>query len=189
MEAADVKKGWLQSSLPRQGSPFANHFLVPPKVKGRKRVRESEKPLSGLDVDALLHQEKRARISPTNAIPEFKQTLTQAETIETIKDAVKQMTSIIEDQIKNSLGDANYDRVVEEMGVMRDELISFEEPALFNDFLRQVKDKLLKGELGGDRRELWWQLRRSKLGLISQRESDQSDVTEDQAKEVSLRCH
>ncbi|RHZ68144.1 ATP-dependent DNA helicase 2 subunit KU80 [Aspergillus thermomutatus] len=164
MAAADVKK-------------------VPPKVKGRKRVRESEKPLSGLDVDALLHQEKRARISPTNAIPEFKQTLTQAETIETIKDAVKQMTSIIEDQIRNSLGDANYDRVNEEMGVMRDELISFEEPALYNDFLRQLKDKLLKEELGGDRQELWWLLRRSKLGLISQRESDQSDVTEEQAKE------
>lgn len=164
MEAADVKK-------------------VPPKVKGRKRIRESEKPLSGLDVDALLHQEKRARISPTNAIPEFKQTLTQAETIETIKDAVKQMTSIIEDQIKNSLGDANYDRVIEEMGVMREELISFEEPALYNDFLRQLKDKLLKEELGGDRRELWWLLRRSQLGLINQRESDQSDVTEEQAKE------
>ncbi|KAH1385786.1 ATP-dependent DNA helicase II subunit 2 [Aspergillus fumigatus] len=170
MEAADVKK-------------------VPPKVKGRKRIRESEKPLSGLDVDALLHQEKRARISPTNAIPEFKQTLTQAETIETIKDAVKQMTSIIEDQIKNSLGDANYDRVIEEMGVMREELISFEEPALYNNFLRQLKDKLLKEELGGDRRELWWLLRRSQLGLINQRESDQSDVTEEQAKEVSLRCH
>lgn len=164
MEAADVKK-------------------VPPKVKGRKRIRESEKPLSGLDVDALLHQEKRARISSTNAIPEFKQTLTQAETIETIKDAVKQMTSIIEDQIKNSLGDANYDRVIEEMGVMREELISFEEPALYNDFLRQLKDKLLKEELGGDRRELWWLLRRSQLGLINQRESDQSDVTEEQAKE------
>ncbi|KAF7166801.1 hypothetical protein CNMCM6106_002499 [Aspergillus hiratsukae] len=164
MAAADVKK-------------------VPPKVKGRKRVRESEKPLSGLDVDALLHQEKRAKISPTNAIPEFKQTLGQAESIEAIKDAVKQMTSIIEDQIKNSLGDANYDRVIEEMGVMREELISFEEPALYNDFLRQLKDKLLKEELGGDRRELWWLLRRSKLGLISQRESDQSDVTEEQAKE------
>ncbi|KAF7177234.1 hypothetical protein CNMCM7691_005056 [Aspergillus felis] len=178
----------------------SNHYLqkliaaadvkkVPPKVKGRKRVRESEKPLSGLDVDALLHQEKRARISPTNAIPEFKQTLTQAETIETIKDAVKQMTSIIEDQIKNSLADANYDRVIEEIGVMRDELISFEEPALYNDFLRQLKDKLLKEELGGDRRELWWLLRRSKLGLITQHESDQSDVTEEQAKEVSLRYH
>jgi ATP-dependent DNA helicase 2 subunit 2 len=96
------------------------------------------------------------------------------------------MTSIIEDQIKNSLGDANYDRVIEEMGVMREELISFEEPALYNDFLRQLKDKLLKEELGGDRRELWWLLRRSKLGLISQRESDQSDVSEEQAKEVSF---
>ncbi|EAW11519.1 ATP-dependent DNA helicase 2 subunit KU80 [Aspergillus clavatus NRRL 1] len=164
MAAADVKK-------------------VPPKAKGRKRARESEKPLSGLDVDALLHQEKRAKISSNNAIPEFKQTLAQAENIETITEAVKQMNTIIEDQVQNSLGDANYDRVNEALGVMRGELIAFEEPALYNDFLRQLKDKLLKEELGGDRRELWWLLRRSKLGLIHHRESDQSDVTEEQAKE------
>lgn len=159
---------------------------VPPKTKGRKRTREAEKPLSGLDVDALLHQEKRAKISPTNAIPEFKQTLSHAENVETINDAVKQMASIIEEQIKNSLGDANYDRVVEGLGVMRDELISYEEPASYNDLLKQLKDKLLKEELGGDRRELWWLIRRNKLGLIDRQQSDQSEVTEDEAKEVRL---
>lgn len=161
-------------------------ITVPPKTKGRKRTREAEKPLSGLDVDALLHQEKRAKISPTNAIPEFKQTLSHAENVETINDAVKQMASIIEEQIKNSLGDANYDRVVEGLGVMRDELISYEEPASYNDLLKQLKDKLLKEELGGDRGELWWLIRRNKFGLIDRQQSDQSEVTEDEAKEVRL---
>ncbi|KAF9886076.1 ATP-dependent DNA helicase II subunit 2 [Aspergillus nanangensis] len=156
---------------------------VPPKVKGRKRTRETEKPLSGLDVDALLHQEKRAKISPSNAIPEFKQTLSLAEDIESIKGAAKQMAAIIEDQIKNSLGDANYDRCVEELGVMRDELISYEEPASYNEFVTHLKNKLLKEELGGDRREVWWLIRKSKLGLIHQRESDQSKVTEADANE------
>ncbi|KAB8232911.1 ATP-dependent DNA helicase 2 subunit KU80 [Aspergillus alliaceus] len=156
---------------------------VPPKAKGRKRTRETEKPLSGLDVDSLLHQEKRSKISANNAIPEFKQTIAQAENIEAIKDATKQMMVIIEDQIRHSLGDANYDRVIEEMGTMRDELISYEEPTSYNDFLGQLKDKLLQEKLGGDRRELWWLIRRNKLGLVVQRESDQSKVTEAEAKE------
>ncbi|KAL4892990.1 SPOC like C-terminal domain-containing protein [Aspergillus ambiguus] len=164
METADVKK-------------------VPPKAKGRKRTREAEKPLSGLDVDALLQQEKRAKITPNNAIPEFKQALSSAENIDAIKGAVNQMTAILEDQIKNSVGDSNYHRVIEALGVMRDEMISFEEPAVYNDFLRQVKDKILKEEFDGDRRELWWLIRKSKLGLINQRESDQSRVTDAEASE------
>lgn len=137
-------------------------------------------------MDALLHQEKRARISPTNAIPEFKQALSRAENIDAVRDAVQQMTTIILDQIKNSLGDANYDRVIEELGVSRSELIDYEEPRLYNDFMRQLKDKLLKEELGGDRRELWWLIRRAKVGLIDQKTSDQSDVSEEAAKEVSV---
>lgn len=159
---------------------------MPPKAKGRKRNREAEKPLSGLDVEALLHQEKRAKISPDNAIPEFKQSLSHAVNIETINDAVKQMTEIIEDQIRHSLGDANYDRVTEGLGVMREELISYEEPVTYNDFVRQLKEKLLGEKLGGDRRELWWLLRRSKLGLIDRSQSDRSEVTEEEAKEVSV---
>ncbi|PWY96580.1 ATP-dependent DNA helicase II subunit 2 [Aspergillus sclerotioniger CBS 115572] len=156
---------------------------VPPKTKGNKRIREAEKPLSGLDVDGLLHQEKRIKISPKNAIPEFKQTLSQAENIETVKEAVQQMSTIIENQVKHSLGDANYDRVTEGLGVMREELISYEEPAAYNDFFKQLKNKLLKEELGGDRRELWWLIRKNKVGLIDQRQSEHSEVTEEEAKE------
>lgn len=182
---ADVKKGNYYSGL--TNGPLANHIiLVPPKTKGRKRQRETEKPLSGLDVDALLNQEpKRANISPDNAIPEFKQMLSRAENIETIIGAVKQLCAIIESQIKNSLGDANYDRVVEELGTLRDELVDYEEPALYNDFLRSLKSKMLLEELGGDRRELWWLLRRSKIGLIDRKASDRSEVSEEEAKEVS----
>ena len=112
--------------------------------------------------------------------------LSHAENVNTVNDAVKQMMVIVEDQVKNSLGDANYDRIVECLGVMRDELISYEEPALYNDHLKQLKDKLLKEELGGDRRELWWLIRRSKIGLIDGNQSDRSEVTEDEAKEVSV---
>lgn len=158
---------------------------VPPKVKGRKRDREAEKPLSGLDVDELLHREKRTRISPDNAIPEFKQTLASTENIEAVGDAVKQMSVIIENQIRHSLGDANYDRVIEGLGVMREELVGYEEPVLYNNFIRQLKDKILKEELGGDRRELWWLIKRSRVGLIDNKLSERSEVTEQEAREVS----
>ena len=64
---------------------------------------------------------------------------------------------------------------------------SYDEPTLYNEFLVQLKEKLLKEELGGDRRELWWLVRRSKLGLIDERQSEQSKVTEEEAKEVSSK--
>jgi hypothetical protein len=97
------------------------------------------------------------------------------------------MASIIETQIKHSLGDANYERVVEGLGTMREELVDYEEPTLYNDFLTSLKGKILSEELGGDRQELWWLVRKSKLGLIDQNTSEVSNVTEDEAKEVSFR--
>lgn len=187
ISAANIKKGKSIHSDPSKSTAHANPaLLVPPKTKGRKRLREAEKPLSGLDVDALLKQEpKRTKISPENAIPEFKQMLSRADSLDIIHDAVKQMASIIESQIKHSLGDANDDRVVEALGTMREELVDYEEPTLYNDFLGVLKGKILGEELGGDRRELWWRIRKSKLGLIDQATSDVSKVTEDEAKEVS----
>jgi ATP-dependent DNA helicase 2 subunit 2 len=160
-------------------------LIVPPKTKGRKRQRETEKPLSGLDVDALLSLEpKRTKISTENAIPEFKQTLSRAENIDAIHDAVQQMAKIIESQITHSLGHSNYDRVIEGLGTMREELVDYEEPAVYNDFVRQLKGKMLREELGGDRRELWWFVRKGKLGLIGKSEVDSSAVEEQEAQEV-----
>ncbi|CAI7643287.1 hypothetical protein PCG10_003432 [Penicillium crustosum] len=157
---------------------------VPPKTKGRKRQRETEKPLSGLDVDALLSLEpKRTKISTENAIPEFKQTLSRAENIDAIHDAVQQMAKIIETQITHSLGHSNYDRVIEGLGTMREELVDYEEPVIYNDFVRQLKSKMLRGELGGDRRELWWFVRKGKLGLIGKSEVDSSAVEEEEVQE------
>ncbi|KAJ5185269.1 DNA helicase ATP-dependent Ku type [Penicillium cf. griseofulvum] len=158
---------------------------VPPRTKGRKRQRETEKPLSGLDVDALLGLEpKRSKISTENAIPEFKQTLSRAENIDAIHDAVQQMAKIIENQVTHSLGHSNYDRVIEGLGTMREELVDYEEPGVYNDFVRQLKGKMLREELGGDRRELWWFVRKGKLGLIGKSEVDSSAVEEEEAQEV-----
>lgn len=109
----------------------------------------------------------------------------RADSVEVIHDAVKQMGAIIEMQIKNSLGDANYERVIEGLGTVREELVGFEEPALYNDLLRKLKEKILKEELGGDRRELWWLVRKGRIGLVDSTTSDRSEVSEKEAQEVS----
>lgn len=157
---------------------------VPPKVRSRKRNRNEIKPLSGLDVGALLgaHKPKKTRISRENPIPEFKQALDSTESEESIFDAVAQFAAIIEAQIRDSFGDIAYERVVEELGVMRDEMVEMEEPEAYNGFVRGLKGKLLGGELGGDRREMWFEIRRNKLGLIERKSSDKSRVDEDEAK-------
>lgn len=162
---------------------------VPPKAKGRKRNREADKPLSGLDVDELLRGEKRLKISPDNAIPEFKQALASSTDLNAMKEAIEQMRNIVENEIRHSLGDAKYDHIVECLNTMKEELIGYEEPGLYNVFVKELKTKILGEELGGDRRELWWLIRRHKMGLIDKEHSEFSDVTEEQAKEVNNHSH
>ena len=162
IETADVKK-------------------VPPKVKGRKRHREMDKPLSGLNVEDLFRKEKRTNISPDNAIPEFKQRLATADDLDLIKDAVKQMTTIIKDQIRTSFGESAYDRAIEGLGIMRQEMVELEEPVLYNDVLRDLKEQIMGEELGGNRKEFWWYVRKNRLGLIDNRVANTSDVTEQEA--------
>ena len=141
---------------------------VPPKTKGRKRNREVDKPLSGLDVEELLHNQKRGKvqIDPKNAIPEFKRTFDTADNIEGVKEAVRQMGAIIEEQIRSSFGVLKYEQALEELSVMREELLGFQEEGLWNEFLRGLKSKLLAGALGGDRLEMWYRIRKARLGLL-----------------------
>ena len=158
---------------------------MPPKVKG-KRKRETIKPISGLDVDALLGLKKRETISQENSIPEFKQMLAAADELSTIEHAAKQMGMVIRSIISDSFADIKYDRAAENLRVMREELINMEEPGLYNSFLRDLKKKLHAGDLNGDRREMWREkIIPGRLNLITERESEASDVTEEDAKNVS----
>lgn len=164
IKAADVKK-------------------VPAKVKGRRRYRDVEKPLSGLNVEDLFRKEKgdRSRISPNNAIPEFKQLFESTQALDPIKDGVSQMLRIVEDQTKTSFGDKNYDQVLEILGTVRSEMFEMEEPEVYNDALRQLKKKIMAKDLGGDRSELWYKIRVTKLGLISSEASNHSNVSQEEA--------
>lgn len=159
---------------------------VPPKVKG-KRKRETVKPISGLDVDALLGQAKRTKIDPDNAIPEFKQALGAATEVKAIEEAAKQMGDVVCTLIRESFADINYDRAAAHLGVMREELIALEEPDLYNKFLRDLKKKIHHKELDGDRMDMWrGKIIAGGLALITDQESEVSSVSEAEAKKVSI---
>lgn len=157
---------------------------MPPKAKGRKH-RDAVKPISGLDVDALLGEEKKGAISPDNAVPGFKQALAASEELSEIENAAKQMGAIIRSLVTDSFGDSKYAQATEAIGVMHEELTNMEEPGLYNSFIRDLKTQLLSGALGGDRRDFWFKIRVSKLGLIDSKQSEVSDVTPNDAEEVS----
>ncbi|KAL9087556.1 MAG: hypothetical protein Q9159_003572 [Coniocarpon cinnabarinum] len=170
----------------------ANVKKVPPKSMSRRNFRgkkDQEAPRSGLDVTALLGERSAAnqrRISPQNAIPEFKQMMDGAEDIETVRDGVKQFGDIIRQWITQSMGDSNYGRVLEGIGLMRRECIELEEAGTFNDLMRDLKQELFEEKLGGDRRELWWQLRISKLSLIEKGAAPEGGVEEDEARQFLI---
>ncbi|GME54007.1 Ku70/Ku80 arm [Neofusicoccum parvum] len=175
--------------LLKQAQPFLDAMVsagdvkrVPPRQKGRKRTREFEKPLSGLNVEELLGREKRVKISAENAVPEFKQALKMTDNVEDIKGIAKQLSSIIQDYIRHSMGDSGYQRAVEAIRVMKEEMLELEEPGVFNDFLKDLKKKIFSEELGGDRKEMWYRIRVNKLGLIDKRATNLSDVTEEESK-------
>jgi ATP-dependent DNA helicase 2 subunit 2 len=169
IKAADVKK-------------------VPPKARGKRfgrKGREEPKPLSDLDIGALLAQDskrKSKRIDPKNAIPEFKQIVAAAEDISELRDACKQLKNITFDWIRHSVGHSGYGKAVEAIRVFREEMLDLEEPGMFNDFMKELKEKVLGGELGGDRTEMWFKVRQNRLGLIQKKDMSESDVTEEAAR-------
>ncbi|KAL8842061.1 MAG: hypothetical protein Q9170_000664 [Blastenia crenularia] len=156
---------------------------VPPKVQGRRRNRNDVKPVSGLNVEALLGADQRKpRITSQNAIPDFLKLVNAAESIEAMRDAAQQLGSVVEMRIRDSFGDIAYARSLEEIGVMREEMIELEEPEIYNDFAKALKRKLLAEELGGNRKDFWWEFRKAKLGLIDKQKSEASKATEADAK-------
>lgn len=157
---------------------------VPPKVKGRgKRQRtERDKPLSGLDVDQLLGNPKRIKIESNNLIPSFKQALSASDDLDAIQDAADGIAKEIRSLISNSVGDNAYQRALEAIRVMREELTELEEPEIYNAFIKQLKEDILGGRLNGNRKEMWWRIRGNRYGLIDSKRSYVSPVTEDEAK-------
>lgn len=146
---------------------------VPPQSTAtrRQRARESAATtVSGLDVGALLAKRTPAapRVDPENPIPSFRQMLDTTRDPEGIKKAAQQFGEVIEERVRKDVGGRDESRVLEEMGTLRGEMVEMEEPGIWNEWAKAFREKVLSGELGGERRELWWKVRGqgSQVGLI-----------------------
>lgn len=180
----------------------ADSSTVPPKAQSKYK-RGAAKPESGRVVEppvdlldmlrageeevARLKQGK-PKIDKDNSIPRFKQLIEQLEEVDDdkgIEGATKAMGDVVRSLIKESMGDQNYDRAIENIGVLRDACIGLEVPDLYNNFLRDLKEQILSDALGQGRKEMWGRLKLArKLGLITKNESEVSKITEDEAKQV-----
>lgn len=98
--------------------------------------------------------------------------------------AIKEMSKVIRSQITKSFVNREYAQQIENIRVLRDELMEFEFPEQYNTFVRDLKTRLLKEELGGERREFWVEIKKNKLGLIDSSVVDGTNVSEEEAKEV-----
>jgi len=158
--------------------------IVSPKAKGSRRGKEIIKPLSGLDVSSLLNRENRQKISAENAIPEFKQMLNGTTDDNAVIDAANQMAEIVRRLVTESTANLKYDRAIENLKVLREQMLEFEMPEVYNDFIRDFKKRLAAEQLGGNRKEFWFLVMRQKLGLIDKGTLEISDVLEEDAREV-----
>ncbi|THX20790.1 putative Ku family DNA helicase [Aureobasidium pullulans] len=175
------------SKPPQERNRFSqgNHSSsrLPPKSKSKRGRRDAPKPLSGLDVTALLSNPSGTiKLSPQNAVPEFRQVLDGGK-LEEAEPAFQQLGKIIRDFIKNSVGGSGYARALEAMRVMREEASDLEIPDAYNDFVRNLKTAILKEELNGDRKDMWFMIRANRMGLIQSKECGSSEIGEDEAKE------
>lgn len=162
-------------------------------MTGKRQREPSKKPISNIDIEAMLVEGMRSRkkqITQDNAIPAFKQALRllniESDDEKHFVSAVDDMTKVIHSLIRDSMGDQHYDRALENIGVMREQLIGLEVPGLYNDFMMGLKTKLKSGALGGDRRDFWVKIRYpGRLGLIDNTQSEYSAITADDARKVS----
>ncbi|KAK2605204.1 hypothetical protein N8I77_008059 [Diaporthe amygdali] len=161
---------------PESGRPIESLGNVHDKLEaGKKRIAELMKGKSLIDKN--------------NSIPTFKQLIRQlneAEDDAGVEHATKAMGGVVQSLIKESMGDKNYQRAIENIGTLRQACIDLEVPELYNDFLRDLKQKILSNALGEKREDMWNELRitaRGSLGLITESQSEVSNITDDQAKQ------
>ncbi|ESZ98043.1 hypothetical protein SBOR_1574 [Sclerotinia borealis F-4128] len=152
-----------------------------PATAKTKRNREVIKPLSGLDVEALLGREKRQKISIDNAIPEFKQALSNTDSTDGVIKATREMGDIVRTLLKRSTGNSTWAQAGEYLRTMRTELIDLIEPDIYNNFIEKFKRQLQNEDFD---KMFWFEVvRKDKLGLIHKDEAENTGRTEEEARQ------
>lgn len=69
-------------------------------------------------------------------------------------------------------------------------MTELEMPDAYNEFVRGFKGRLVRGEIfksefAVEKKEVWWAVRKNKLGLIDKEGSEHSSVTREEAQQVS----
>ncbi|XP_069105768.1 X-ray repair cross-complementing protein 5-like [Argopecten irradians] len=94
------------------------------------------------------------------------------------EEASEQMQKRIEQIVVDSFGSQFYPKAMDCLKALRLHSIKKAEPGLFNTFMKKFKDTLIaKG-----RRDFWEQVVTENQGLISKMESEDSNVTKEEAK-------
>lgn len=162
---------------------------VEERKKGRgKRARDNgPAPISGIDLDDLLSDRKKQKISSKNAIPEFKQMVEKTNDNNVIGDAIRQLGEISRVIIaSSSMGGNGYEISLRQIGEMRKTAVDLEVPEPYNEFVLDLKKRLINLELGTERRDFWSLFKRHGFGLITNTEVEFSKTTTDEAKEVCI---
>lgn len=144
--------------------------------------------MSGLDVELLLNRETPREITKQDAIPAFKERINTTDSEEDIVTAIQEMSAVICDLVKNSTGDSGYARALENTRIVREEMVDLDHAKEYNDFIRDLKQKVLGRELGEGRNRFFWEIKTARLGLIDNTALENSDVTEEDAKQVGITC-
>lgn len=129
-----------------------------------------------------------------NSIPDFKQLLEASVSSSEIHDLVSQMAKIIYQMAANTATRGSFDMVTANMRVLRSQMMDLEMPEMYNDFIRAFKQKLVAGELfenefASSKRELWFCVKSKRLGLIDTEVSEHSDISKEEAAQVSTGCY
>ncbi|XP_048780641.2 X-ray repair cross-complementing protein 5-like isoform X2 [Ostrea edulis] len=94
------------------------------------------------------------------------------------EEASKQMQKRVEQLVTDSFGPQFYGKALDCLKTLREQSVKKSEPMLYNTYMKKLKEFLI--EKG--RRDFWEMLVDEKQGLISKMESEDSTVTQEEAK-------
>ncbi|RDD39534.1 X-ray repair cross-complementing protein 5 [Trichoplax sp. H2] len=142
-----------------------------------KRAKDSN---STADVDfsiSSLSKENVTEVGTVQPVQDFKAMINQKDE-DRFEEACKQMKSRIWQLVMDSIGSQLFPKAMDCLKALREECVRLGEPAVFNQFLQDMKDKL-SNAFG---RDFWLLVVEGEITLISVQESSESDVTVADAK-------